>query len=502
MPYTPYVRPVRPTTVAGGAGGSTPTTPSYGQQQDDPAKQQQQSQVQRYVQPVGAGPQQTQQTAQKKPTSQPGANPWAQWGMDPTKPVPAGMSGTREQALQGLGYAAHSILGAPLTEQQWNDMASAIGDTGGNPTSDLYNKALSWINGQKTAAPAGAGGGIVPVPGHYADGIDPLPQTPWGVTPPAPYKPSAPPPEPIPYAPPAPYTPQVKPQFAQYQGPDQSAQDSQMSTLISQLLGHPETLDEDTINQLKMKSKEQAMSQSEQLRQQAMADRSARGWTEQGGFAAATDEALDHDLINSLITSNRDIDIAAKATNRADMLKALDTAGTALSNQSGRSTDAYRNTLAGQGAQADSDYRIDNANDDARRFDYTVGEDSRRSDNDFDLRRYLAGEGLQQNAAASEMGNAEFVFNQQDANRAKTLQEWLATQGVNMDMGKFAETVHQFKTATGLDLLKILEQQREFDGSMGENQRQFNNTLGFNYTNLGLNQQNSMLGSLMEYLKS
>ncbi len=196
---------------------------------------------------------------------------------------------------------------------------------------------------------------------------------------------------------------------------------------------------------------------------------------------------LDSSLIESLINSNRDIDINAKATNRADFLKALESSGTALDGGLTRATNSYRNTLAGEATQADSDFRLDQMNENAR-----------TGDQDFDLKSWLANEGAFQVSADGDFRNAEFNANQQNNNRQSNLQEWLAAQGVNIDSDKLAETARQFKLATGLDLLRLLESQRQFDGSLNEDQRQHNNQMGFNYTNLGVNSQNSLMNSIMQ----
>jgi hypothetical protein len=342
-------------------------------------------------------------------------NPWAQWGMDPTQQQQAGQAGSKDQAVSGLKYAAQQQLGRELTEKELNDAANSSGYGGsGNVTGEQYNKALAFISSLKPPTeqsplppggiPYGASPAMAPNTLEAGLGLDP------------------------------------RSALAQLEAEGYDAAEDDIGTLVAQLLQNPETLNPQAVSQMKVRAKEAALAQAQQLRGQASNDLAARGFDPAGGVSQAVGGELDMGLIDSLINSNRDIDLAATAQKRQDVLGALAAAEGMLGGQVSRA-----GALSGDAAQ-------------------WAGIDYGKSKDD----------------------------------RMMLLQEFLGKSGVDLDTQRLAEQKSQFKTATGLDLARFLESVRQFDVGFGENQRQFNNNSALNWTNVNNAQQNNLL----RYLES
>jgi hypothetical protein len=308
------------------------------------------------------------------------------------------MTPQEQQAL--IGYAGYT--GGPVTQEQWGKVTQAIGQYSG----DLSKPGIGAP--APAAPPASPGQG--PLPYGWSAATSAV------ATPPG-YQPGAPPPGMRPGA----------------------------DALLDQILANPRTLDETAVNQMKMASKETALQQFNDLQGAAQADRAARGFSNQGGVAQGQGRELRQGLVNSLINSNRDIDLAAVEQNRQDELNALG---------------------AAQAAQG------------------------------MDLQAWGMGEQTLQNAAQLGLAGAEFDYGQRRDDRNMALQEYLGRQGVGLDDKRITQQGDQFKQSLALDLARFLEGQRQFNTSFGEDQRQFNNSLGFNYTNLGVQGQQA----LMDYI--
>ena len=401
------------------------------------------------------------------PTSGSAANPWAQYGMDPTKNQAPTQTGTKEQAIAGLRYLA-GVEGIPVGESELNAAANAAGYSGDGPvTGEQYNKAAAYLRSIKSGNTATASGST-----STASAVK--------VAAPGAYKPSCPAPSALP-----PYLQVARPSFAQYQAPSEgftSAEDA----LINNILANPGTLGPDVVNQMKARAKENAVAQSQQLRGEATRDLAGRGFSAGGGTSQAVQAAYDQQLIDSLINSNRELDINAATTNRQNLLDALAAAESVQGGRVSRASTNFQNTLAGQSAQADSDFRRDQ-----------LGENQRQFDSQYGLQRYQAEEGNNLVAADSALRNADFEYGQMKDDRSMALQELLGKGGLDLDRQKLEEQAKEFKAATGLDLMKLIEDTRRFDTTFGENQRQFNNNLAYNYTGLNLNQQNGLLNYLL-----
>lgn len=208
--------------------------------------------------------------------------------------------------------------------------------------------------------------------------------------------------------------------------------------LMQRILANPESLDANTVAQMKARSKEGALAMADQLRGAAGNDVAGRGFSGKGGVQAAANREIDSELLNSIINSNRETDINAATQNFADRLNAVGAADSLMNNAE---------TRAGMA--------------DARR-----------------------------------LSDAGFRFDQMNADRGANLQEFLGRSGVNLDRDRLNETSRQFNQTYGLDLQRFLESIRQFDASLGENARQANNNLGFNYTQLGQQGQQGLMNWL------
>lgn len=104
---------------------------------------------------------------------------------------------------------------------------------------------------------------------------------------------------------------------------------------------------------------------------------------------------------------------------------------------------------------------------------------------------------LQALGAANAMDQQGFTNNLATNNQA--LQHWLAQQSGYLENAQLGENQRQFNQNYGLDFLRFLTNQDQFNKTFGEGQRQFNNTMGLNWFNAGNNQQNSLMEFLYRY---
>lgn len=229
-----------------------------------------------------------------------------------------------------------------------------------------------------------------------------------------------------------------RPQFAQYQAPDNQQLEQAQQQQVQGLVQSGGSLNPQVVSQLKARSKQQALSMAEQAKQNAAQTLASKGFSPAGGTRQAANAQIDFGTINNILNANRDTDITAATTNRADNLNALQAATEFMNSRNARAGDTFLKQLAGTGAQADSDFRVDSFN-----------EDQRRVDNTSDLQRYLA------------------------SNQVLQAQ----------DQSQFRDSAFAHEVGTNL---------RDF----AERARQFNQQLGFGYNQL--NQQAD--ASLMDYL--
>lgn len=96
-----------------------------------------------------------------------------------------------------------------------------------------------------------------------------------------------------------------------------------------------------------------------------------------------------------------------------------------------------------------------------------------------------------------DMQRAGMGLGQINQNRQSNLQEWLGKHSADMDVLGFEENKDQFNKGFGLDFLRYMAQRDQFGQSLGENQRQHNNQMGFNWAGLNAQQQQQMMNTIM-----
>jgi hypothetical protein len=204
----------------------------------------------------------------------------------------------------------------------------------------------------------------------------------------------------------------------------------------------------------------------------------ARG-TLGAGQGDAMKAQLANDTISKILDQNRALDISAAQTNRGDQLNALNASEALAQGQLGRAQGSYNTTLGGQTAQAG------------------VNQAAAGSA----LSRSIAGESNQQAAAASRLGMANFDESQQQANAAEQYKAYQsqvaqAQDAVNRVLAQFGinqGVANNAQQNYGTDIASQLAA-----AQLGENQRQFNSTLGFNYNQLDQNGQLGLLNWLIQ----
>lgn len=250
-----------------------------------------------------------------------------------------------------------------------------------------------------------------------------------------------------------------------FAGPDQSGNDASQNALMQAILANPQTMNPTVIAQMQEANKEQALLTQMQEQQQADSGAAASGRLG-SGYAAASTAARRQAAIDSILKGNRDINMGAVATNRADELNALGASEALASGQLGRQTSAYGAKLAGNNAA---------------------------------LQSAIAGEGFKQAEADSAFRNAGLGFSVQQAQAAENqfasqeaVQRLLSQFGINMGVATNAQ-----QNFTG-DLSKTLGQNSQMLEYLRylESQRQFDDQLGFNYNNLDQNGQISLMDFL------
>lgn len=243
--------------------------------------------------------------------------------------------------------------------------------------------------------------------------------------------------------------------ISQFQAPDQSGINNQQSSLMSAILSNPQTMDANTVAQMKEQQKEQAL-----LLGQQSAGQFAQGAVGRGTLNSGRTDAFrsnnDQNINNAILSGNRSTDLAAIAQNRKDQLDALTASSGIAQDQLGRASNSYTTGLTGQTAldasklnHAGFGFQVDTGNANQQQLQYQ----SQKAANDAAFQRSLA---LAQNAQANY------------------------GQDVSAKLGF---------DASNLDVQRFLAQQQ-----------QFGDTLGFNYNQLdqngNLQQQNNLLNAI------
>ena len=219
--------------------------------------------------------------------------------------------------------------------------------------------------------------------------------------------------------------------FTQYAAPEHDFQNWQQLDLVSKVLANPETMTPDVLNKMKQKSMEEALLFQQQQDAKDAEDLASRGFTAPGGLSEARKRKTAEAVQNAILGQNRDFEVQAAQQNRQDQLQALGTAEAILGGQVGRSSQVFNDILAGQ---------------QANRGDHWTGEQLK-------------------------------------------LQRDLGQAGINIDQQRVNASNKQFDASHGLDILRFLEGQRQFNGQNG---------LG--WAQLNQNGQNATMDAIMRAL--
>lgn len=246
------------------------------------------------------------------------------------------------------------------------------------------------------------------------------------------------------------YTPT---QLSQFATPNQGDNNASQSALMQAILANPGTMNANVVAQMKEAQKQQALSMRDQA-QSGMDQSNVAAGRLGSGQATANTMGNQQNAINAILTGNRNTDIQAASTNRADTLNALTASSGLAQDQLQRAISGYQTTLGGQQA-ADQQGQF---------------------------------------ASTQDLGVQQANAQQKYLAEQDQLQRLLSQFGINTGVAQNAQQNY------GADLAAQLQQftQNLDTKKFGENQRQFNDTLGYNYNALDQSGQSSLL----DYLRS
>jgi hypothetical protein len=218
--------------------------------------------------------------------------------------------------------------------------------------------------------------------------------------------------------------------LSKYAAPDQSANDSGISALVSKLLANPETMSPAVVNAMKEKAKESQLSMQDQLMGGLRHDALRRGIN-----MLPLEEQANNNFIGNLTGSYRDLDLAANDRNRSDTLNAMDSASKMLADQLSRSQSNFNIThgtemdqeslreAAAQSALANAGLNLDVQK--AQAGDALAAADSNNQGAMF-------GAQLGQTSLSQKLALQNYLENNRQfnatANNNAALQTWLASQ--------------------------------------------------------------------------
>lgn len=230
------------------------------------------------------------------------ANPWAQQGIDPTKPIEnMGLQGPLDFAVQGLQYAAQQKYGKQLDQNQLNQLAAQAGYKGGNVTAQQYNAALQGLGGMF---------GQPVQPTQPAQPANPMQPGQVGPTPAAQQ-----------------YQQQVPIAGVPQQWNQANPFYAQQTQLMQNMLANPHTLSQQNQNQINERQKEAALSMMQQVQGQNQRADVRSGFAGGGGRTQALNQQAQNDMIGQLLSGQRNTAIMAGQQNRQDELNALNASG-------------------------------------------------------------------------------------------------------------------------------------------------------------------------------
>lgn len=220
------------------------------------------------------------------------ANPWKQYGLDPTQRQVGNTQGNFKQATDGLNYYAQQ-KGKTISQQQWNELGQHAGYTGNDQVSgDMYNKGLDYLDKQWGPQQQQA-------PGPQASPVDEPNQTAirqWQQQAPAAGVPT---------------NYRSNPLYGQ------------QTAMVQQMMQNPHTMGQQQQDQLGERQKESAQRMMQQMQQQQGQAMAQRGFSGNSGAQQAMQQQNQSDLMQQILSGRRDIAMQAAQTNRQDELNAL-----------------------------------------------------------------------------------------------------------------------------------------------------------------------------------
>lgn len=301
--------------------------------------------------------------------------------------------------------------------------------------------------------------------------------------------------------------------FSQFAGPDQQRLAGQQADLASAILGNPQSMGPEVVSGMENAQKENALLQAKQDAMRIGAGAAARG-VSGGGAELADTNRLYNTADANILAGNRAIESQAAQQNFQDRLNTMGAVNDVLNSQMGRATQAYSNTLAGQNAQANANQAaaasgfqkagFDLSKTGAQAAENLTRYNTDRQNQQDQLNRKLDQFGINQAVTGNAQDNyktdsANYFANrganladksQADqnavANRGLDIQQMLGQGGLNIDKSRLDAANNQFQQQYGLSIMDFLERQREA-----------NNNLGFNYDQLGANNQNAMMDYIL-----
>lgn len=107
-----------------------------------------------------------------------------------------------------------------------------------------------------------------------------------------------------------------------------------------------------------------------------------------------------------------------------------------------------------------------------------------------------ASQGLNDAEWNGQMQLAGLGLNQMNQNRGANLNDFLGAHSADMDVMNWEQNNDQFNKNFGLDFLRWGTQKDQFNATLGENQRQFNGNMGFNWASLSAQQQQQLMAQM------
>jgi len=224
--------------------------------------------------------------------------------------------------------------------------------------------------------------------------------------------------------------------------------EAQQQQLIERMLSNPETLSPDVVNAMREKEKEDALAFASQDREALERNRISSGMFG-GGFHQAQDRRLREGTSQRLIEGNRAIALAKAERDRLDQIGASDAATSFMNSRMNRATQGYNATLGGQMAQ-------EQLNQAGSASGLEVGRFKRETEDRAAAERKAQ--------IASEIQRIMFDFDQ---------------EGRGLDEHRF-----DYGTRVG-------------GAQFGENRRQFDAGMGYQYSALGANQQQALINAIL-----